>query len=151
VKGVPAQRLLDHVIGGLDGHLPGNVRTIRTRVGARGGLQVWPVPREAPDDYGFWETAPREGELGRIEQRGTWLPWGFGSWLPLPRRARIRADAVGALETVREAVRNLDESWPSADATARAKVEGDEVVVWFETAVAASLPPPVRLPRAAFE
>lgn len=150
---ISGQRLLDHMIDALAGHLPTNVRTVRTRVGVAGGLQIWPVPSTVAADaqYGFWDDVDLGETGGRIEQRGNWLPWGFGAWVPLPRRVRMRVEAIAALESVQEAVRMLDERWPAPDAEVKARVQGDEVVVWFYSPAADSVPPPVRVPRAAFD
>jgi hypothetical protein len=80
-----------------------------------------------------------------------WLPWGFGRWVPLPRRIRIRVEAVAALESIQHAVRMLDERWPASDAKVKARVQGDEVMVWFDSPAADLVPPPVRVPRTAFD
>jgi len=91
VKGIAGKRLLDHLIAALAGDLPSGVRTVRTRVGAAGGLQVWPVPSTVATDaeYGFWDIGDDSGPgTAGAKSRGIWLPWGFGSWLPLPRRIR---------------------------------------------------------------
>jgi hypothetical protein len=54
MKGIAGQRLLDHVVEALAGHLPTGVKAIRSRVGATGGLQIWAVA--AGEQYGFWDT-----------------------------------------------------------------------------------------------
>jgi hypothetical protein len=152
VRGIAGCRLLDRLIEALDGHLPVGVRCVRTGVGVRGGLQIWAVPSAvAPDEeYGFWNTGGGN-DFPRVEQRGVWLPWGFGSWLPMPRRIRARGEAAAALEGIHEAVRRLDERWPALDAQVIARVEGDDVVVWFESPAAEQVPPRVRLPLSVFD
>jgi hypothetical protein len=151
MKGVKAQELLEHMIEALHEHLPAGVRTVRTRVGVAGGLQIWPVPSAAPAevDYGFWDIRS-EPESGHVEQRGQWLPWGFGSWVPLPRRLSMRIDAVAALECIQEAVQRVDAAWPTPDATVHARAEYHQIVVWFHDPSGGSLPPPIRLPDTAF-
>lgn len=151
MKGEKAQEVLDYLIGALHEHLPAGVRTVRTRVGTTGGLQIWPVPSSAPidADYGFWDVLI-EPQGGHVEQRGDWLPWGFGSWAPLPSRLRMRMDAAAALECIQEAVQRLDAEWPTPDAEVRARVDHDQVVVWFHDSSSGSLPPPVRMPKSAF-
>jgi hypothetical protein len=151
MKGVRAQELLDYLIEALHEYLPAGVRAVRTRVGVAGGLQIWAVPSKAPADvdYGFWDIRS-EPTSGHVEQRGPWAPWGFGSWAPLPRRLRMRIDAVAALEIIQEAVQRVDPNWPAPDAKVKARPEHDQVLVWFHKPSGGSLPPPVRLPNAVF-
>jgi hypothetical protein len=151
MKGVKAQELLDYMIEALHEHLPAGVRAVRTRVGVAGGLQLWPVPSTAPVDvdYGFWDIRA-EPEARYVEQRGHWLPWGFGSWVPLPRRLRMKIDAVAALECIQAAVQRVDATWPTPNAKVKARAEHDQIVVWFDHPSGGSMPPPVRLPTAAF-
>jgi hypothetical protein len=135
MKGKPALRMLDAIVEAIAANLPASVRKVRTRLAEPGGLFVWAVPSAVPDeiDYEFWGGMSTDTEIG-VGQRGIWLPWGYGTWLPLPGRLRKRLDAACALETVQEAVQVVEPSWPAPDATAKARVEGDETTVWFENA-----------------
>jgi hypothetical protein len=151
VKGIAGKRLLDYLIGALADDLPPGVQTVRTRVGAADGLQIWAVPAAVAADaeYGFWRTGG--DALFDVESRGDWLPMGFGSWLPLPRRIRVRVEAAAALEAIQEAVHRLDESWPASDAQVRARMRGGDVVVWFHSPAAGRVPAPLKLPATAFD
>jgi hypothetical protein len=151
MKGVKAQELLDVMIEALHDHLPPGVRTVRTKVGVGGGLQIWPVPSGVPADvdYGFWDVRV-EPTSGQVEQRGPWLPWGLGGWAWLPRRLRMRLAAVEALESIQEAVQGIEPTWPALDAKVKARVEQDQIVVWFHSLSGGALPPPLRLTISAF-
>ncbi|GAA2713804.1 hypothetical protein [Actinoplanes palleronii] len=154
MKGIAGRRLLDRLIEALAGHLPAGVRSVDTRVGTGGGLQIWAVPSTAApgEEYGFWDVSGGDGDvILSIGQRGVWLPWGLGSWVPMPRRTRVRGAAVAALEAIHEAVREVDERWPAPDAQVAARVEGDDVLVWFESRAAERVPPLVRLPLSVFD
>ena len=65
MKGTGVQHLLDRLIEALASDLPPGIQTVRTWVGAAGGLQIWPVPGSisAATDYGFGgigeDTSPR--------------------------------------------------------------------------------------------
>jgi hypothetical protein len=146
MKGMAALRMLDQVVQAVSAYLPADVRTIRTQLAARNGLYVWAVPSGIPDgvDYDFWSVSATESG-GEIGQRGPWLPWGFGTWIPVPKRLRIRLEAISALETIQEAVQRVTSPWPAADTTVKARVEGNDVVVWFHSPSGQPLPPPVRL------
>jgi hypothetical protein len=138
--------VLEQIVQAVAGFLPPGVRTVRTQLMEPGGLCVWAVPDAVPDDvdYTFWGVSANASGA-EIGQRGPWLPWGCGSWIPAPRRRRIRLEAVDALETVQEAVRRIAPMWPALDAGVKARVEGDEVVVWFHSSSERQLPPPIRL------
>jgi hypothetical protein len=146
MKGAAALALLDQVVRAVTGFLPPGVRTVRTQLTAFGGLRLWAVPDTVPEDvdYEFWGVSTDRSGFA-VESRGIWLPWGFGIWVPVPRRVRIRLEAVDALETVQDAVRTIVPTWPAADAGVRARVEGDDVVVWFHSSAGGQLPPPIRL------
>lgn len=138
MKGTAGLGLLDQVVQAVAGFLPPGVRTVRTQLTEFGGLCLWAVPEDV--DYDFWD-----GSGVEVESRGVWLPWGFGVWVPVPRRVRIRLEAVDALENVQEALRRIVPTWPAADAEVKARVEGDDVVVWFHSPSGGQLPPPIRL------
>jgi hypothetical protein len=145
MNGTAALRVLDQVLHAVAAFLPADVGTVRTRLGPFGGLYVWAVPSGVPDvDFGFLRvtTTASGGEIG---QGVTWLPWGFGTWIPVLRRLRIRLEAISALETIQEVVQTVVSPWPAAETTVRARVDGDDVLVWFYSPSGQELPPPVRL------
>ena len=63
----------------------------------------------------------------------------------------MRLDAVAALESIQEAIRSLDDSWPAPDADVRARLQDADVVVWFHSPAGNRVPAPITLPRAAFD
>jgi hypothetical protein len=141
-----ALQVLDQAVEAVAAYLPPGVRTVRTQLAKPGGIYVWAVPSSIPEDvdYDFWGLSYNESGA-EIGQRGPWLPWGFGTWVPMPRRLRIRVEAVDALQTIQEAVQRVSSPWPAPDAEVKARIEGDDVVVWFHGPSGHQLPPPILL------
>jgi hypothetical protein len=62
----------------------------------------------------------------------------------------MRIEAGDALETLLEAVRKLDLSWPAPDAVVKTRLQGDDVLAWFDSPAARLALPLVRLPGTLF-
>jgi hypothetical protein len=70
---------------------------------------------------------------------------GIGSWIPLPRAIRQRVEAADALELIREAVNRVAPAWPAPQSAAKARTDGNHVVVWFENTPGHPVFPKIRL------
>ena len=66
-------------------------------------------------------------------QRGVASPFGLGTWIPfVPLGLRTRLEVADALESVQTAVPRVVSPWPASDAAVRTKLEGRDVLVWFQ-------------------
>jgi hypothetical protein len=129
-------------------HLPADVQAVRVRLGVLDALLVWAVPSDVPHvaDYEFVtiHTSAREGS---ITFRGPIAPFGVGTWLPfVPELLRRRIAVADGLSLVQDAVQEVVTPWPGPNVEAKAKVDGDAVVVWFQDPAGQRPFPELRIP-----
>lgn len=149
MRGHAALELVESVVTAVTPHLPPEVRCVRARL--RGfGVRVWAVPASVDvldDEYGFLDIQVDESG-GSISSRGPESPFGIGTWIPLvPAHLRRRLEAADALGLVRDAVTRVVPGWPDPHATEKSRIDGGEVIVWFEDDAGRLTIPEMRLNR----
>jgi hypothetical protein len=146
MKGQRGLLVLEALIDGVRPYLPPSVGSVRVRLDAGKGLQVWAVPSDIPEDadYGFVEVRLNAGG-GSVQSRGPYSPFSFRSLIPLPGALRLRIEVTDALSLIQDAVQRVAGPWPESNATPRARYDGDDVLVWFQDTAGQRLLPEIRV------